>query len=76
MAVVVLLDRERGRQQALKGLLVQRQICAVRGHGIGGRRIVQAEPIVVQSATGRKGENAEGYSGGIPERGFQSGRDL
>jgi hypothetical protein len=34
--VVVFLNREGGRQQSLKGLLVQRQVGTVRGHGIWG----------------------------------------
>src|SRR6266481_1828700 len=39
--VVMLLNDEGGRQQSLKGLLVQRQVGTVRGHGIWGRRTVQ-----------------------------------
>ncbi len=46
--VVMLLNDEGGRQQSLKGLLVQHQIGPVRGHGIWGRRTVQTEAIVVQ----------------------------
>src|SRR6266853_1832548 len=46
--VVMLLNDEVGRQQSLKGLLVQRQVGTVRGHGIWGRRTVQTEVIVVQ----------------------------
>ena len=45
---VVFLNRESGRQQSLKGLLVQRQVGTVRGHGIWGRNTVQTEVIVVQ----------------------------
>src|SRR5713101_4402624 len=46
--VVMLLNDEGGRQQSLKGLLVQRQVGPVRGHGIRGGRTVQTEVIVVQ----------------------------
>jgi len=46
--VVMLLNGKRGRQQSLKGLLVQLQVGTVRGHGIWGRRTVQTETIVVQ----------------------------
>ncbi len=46
--VVMFLNDEGGGQQSLKGLLVQRQVGPVRGHGIWGRRTVQTEVIVVQ----------------------------
>ena len=46
--VVMFLNDEGSGQQALKGLLVECQVGPVRGHGIGGRKIVKTDSIVVQ----------------------------
>jgi hypothetical protein len=48
LLVVVFLDGVGSGQQVLKGLLVENQVWPVRGHGIGGRKSVQTDPIVVQ----------------------------
>jgi hypothetical protein len=72
--VVMLLNGEGGGEQALKGLLVQCQVRPVRGHGIGGRRNVQTDTIVVQVGPFGNEENA-GLLGGIPFGGARSGND-
>ena len=73
--VVMFLNGEGRRQQSLKGLLVQRQVGTVRGHGIWGRRTVQTEVIVVQVWAVLNTKEEGGFFGRLPDWGYHSGPD-